>query len=512
MINSVLSRFVNEIIMIKRRWYNISSLSCKTFTELVDSICSFRVGDVDKKINQGGLSETTRKSLADIIRDTNISLQEIESYGLSKGNASNQPLRNNNTLLLASSKPCLPIMESCFSGCNNLVFVSQLDMSNVTSIKNIFENDISLTYIDTSSWTLEKNNNVEKAFYGCERLKGVDLKGFRFDRYTSLASMFYLCKNIDDIKLDDADLSNINNMQSTFQGCQSIKSLDLRSLPVSTGINMTNTFYNCTSLEEIKFGSAIKLSDMQAMFYGCKSLKHIDTLAFDTSNVKNMYNTFYGCSSLESIDLSSFDTSNVTTMRAMFSGCSIEELDVSMLNTQSLTTLQEFITSTNIVDFNINGIDTHNVTIMKSFVQNCKRLKSLDISTSDTSNVKNWASLLYGCTELETVKIGDMSGAAPDGTDSDPCLRTFATCPKITNLEIRVSPKLSFDINCPLLSEQSIRNVINSLYDLSENGTIEIDDYVTLALNRTAGQRLESMSDSDDLFTLADEKGWMINY
>ena len=35
-----------------------------------------------------------------------------------------------------------------------------------------------------------------------------------------------------------------------------------------------------------------------------------------------MIMTFAGCSSLEYLDLSNFDTSNVTTMEFMFNGCS----------------------------------------------------------------------------------------------------------------------------------------------------------------------------------------------
>ncbi len=43
--------------------------------------------------------------------------------------------------------------------------------------------------------------------------------------------------------------------------------------------------------------------------------------AFDTSGITNMYGLFSGCSSLESLDLSSFDTSNVEDMSYMFHGC-----------------------------------------------------------------------------------------------------------------------------------------------------------------------------------------------
>ena len=57
------------------------------------------------------------------------------------------------------------------------------------------------------------------------------------------------------------------------------------------------------------------------MFNFCSSLKSIDLSSFNTSNVKNMKYMFCDCYSLESIDLSSFNTSNVNNMSYMFYKC-----------------------------------------------------------------------------------------------------------------------------------------------------------------------------------------------
>ena len=64
---------------------------------------------------------------------------------------------------------------------------------------------------------------------------------------------------------------------------------------------------------------------MENMFKGCSSLKSIDLSSFNTTNVNNMARMFSHCSSLESIDLSSFNTTNannVKDMSWMFWGCS----------------------------------------------------------------------------------------------------------------------------------------------------------------------------------------------
>ena len=54
------------------------------------------------------------------------------------------------------------------------------------------------------------------------------------------------------------------------------------------------------------------------MFDYCESLKSIDLSSFNTNNVTNMSHMFLGCKSLESIDLSPFNTNNVTNMSYIF--------------------------------------------------------------------------------------------------------------------------------------------------------------------------------------------------
>jgi surface protein len=66
------------------------------------------------------------------------------------------------------------------------------------------------------------------------------------------------------------------------------------------------------------------------MFNACSSLAELDLSSFDTRNVTDMGSMFNGCSSLTELDLSNFDTSNVTNMQAMFQSCNkLETLNMS---------------------------------------------------------------------------------------------------------------------------------------------------------------------------------------
>ena len=82
-------------------------------------------------------------------------------------------------------------------------------------------------------------------------------------------------------------------------------------------------FYDCNSLSSLDLSNfnTQNVTNMGGMFYNCKSLTSLDLSNFNTQNVKNMDNIFNGCKSLISLDLSNFNTQYLTNMDNMFSGC-----------------------------------------------------------------------------------------------------------------------------------------------------------------------------------------------
>ena len=83
-------------------------------------------------------------------------------------------------------------------------------------------------------------------------------------------------------------------------------------------------------------------NDASSMFRSLLWLVSIDLSAFDTSNVSKMTQMFNGCKSLTSMDLSSFDTRNVTDMQWMFNGCDkLKKIDLSSFDTSEVITMKQ---------------------------------------------------------------------------------------------------------------------------------------------------------------------------
>ena len=127
---------------------------------------------------------------------------------------------------------------------------------------------------------------------------------------------------------------------------------------------MRYLFSSCQSLESLDLSgfNTENVTSMESMFSQCSSLRSLDLSSFNTSKVIDMYLMFYKCTNLESIDLSSFDTENLQKMANMFNSCTkLETLDLS-------------------------SFATPNMTSMLSAFQYCKNLKTIYVTSAFTTD------------------------------------------------------------------------------------------------------------------------------
>ena len=89
---------------------------------------------------------------------------------------------------------------------------------------------------------------------------------------------------------------------------------------------------------------------------------------------------FDGCSALTALDLSNFNTANVTDMGYMFNGCAaLASIDVSKLNTER-------------------------VRFMESMFNGCSALTTLDVTNFATERVRYMDNMFRDCSALTTIK------------------------------------------------------------------------------------------------------------
>ena len=156
-------------------------------------------------------------------------------------------------------------------------------------------------------------------------------------------------------------------------------------------------------------GGIIANEDSSYLFYYFRNLENIDLSSFDTSNVTDMSSMFFWCSGLTNLDLSNFNTYNVTNMDSMFVRCeSLVRLDVSNFDTLNVTNMGAmFVGCENVLNLDLSNFDTSNVTDMSSMFSVCRKLTSLDLSSFDTSNVTDMSSMFSWCSGLTNLDLSN---------------------------------------------------------------------------------------------------------
>ena len=167
-------------------------------------------------------------------------------------------------------------------------------------------------------------------------------------------------------------------------------------------------FMDCTNINSIDLSNldTSKVTDMSDMFSGC-GLTSLDLSSFNTSNVTDMSYMFNLCSELNDLNISRFNTSNVTRMDGMFCRCSsLSTLDLKNFDTSKVTYMTEmFYGCSGLTDLNLTSFNTSNVTSTRTMFNRCSSLSSLDLRNFDTRNVQDY-SLMFGSVTAD-VYIGE---------------------------------------------------------------------------------------------------------
>ena len=270
-------------------------------------------------------------------------------------------------------------MEYMFSSCSKLITVnvSSFNTSNVTNMTRMFNWCTELTYLNLASFDTKKIEDlgfVDMFFYcsklqtiyvssdwrdiGCSmfqecnqlvggegthyeelkwgsklaRVDGGDSKPGYFTQIPSGYAVFangtltFYNDGKMSMKEGEKYLMNVGmDIPLWYKEKESIKNVVFdssfaESRPVST-YGWFNDCVNLTEFEGMQYLNTSKVTNMETMFSGCGLLTSIDLSYFDTQKVTSMRCMFISCVSLQSLNLQSFNTSNVTDMTGMFQGC-----------------------------------------------------------------------------------------------------------------------------------------------------------------------------------------------
>ena len=391
-------------------------------------------------------------------------------------------------------------MSAMFYSCSSLTSlnVSNFDTTNVTDISGMFHSCSSLTRLNVSIFNTTSVENIRYIFYGCSGLTSLDLSNFDTTKVKNMESVFTGCSGLTSLDLSNFDTTKVTIMFKMFDGCLNLKTLNISSfnmtkvtnftdmlnfgssnkietlktpygntsaLPITTGSTLYNkengdivssipantsksmtlvnknpfTFlpkawknevsssdYMTTTIteqdiREIRFEKSAPsgysqigtLSTGIKVYRGNSNTSQIAFVCADTIyapvDSSSLFLSAFG--TFSSISFNNFDTSKATTMSSFFMGGRYTTLDLSSFDTRNVKDFSNFSPGTSnltSITFGTN-FKTTNATTMFYMFASCSGLTSLDLSGFDTTNVTSMYYMFYNCKNLTSLDLSNFN-------------------------------------------------------------------------------------------------------
>ena len=158
-------------------------------------------------------------------------------------------------------------------------------------------------------------------------------------------------------------------------------------------------------------GSGLK--DITALFRQV-TLDSIDLSTFDTSNVENMSYLFDSCKT-HNVNINKLKTNRVKNMMAMFRGYDVRYIKFDRFDTSNVENMSGMFLNSRSKSINLSKLDTSKVTNMYGMFKGC-RASIIELNGIDTSHVRDMHRMFEGCktgvlnlSSLDTHNVFDMS-------------------------------------------------------------------------------------------------------
>ena len=401
--------------------------------------------------------------------------------------------------------------SSMFANMPQLSTVNGLNkLDSIKYMNAMFDGDWTLTDVDVSNWDLTQVKECYYLFSGCRSLTTIkgEFSTSSFQNTTTMSAMFFNCSALTNVDVSKWDVGNVQNFFAMFKECsalQSIKGLDNWNTTAAT--NMSYMFYDCTNLTSIassnpgknpstnvSYTSAsenlgnldfsnfrtAKVEDFSYMFFDCKAMRSIKGLDnWNTKSATDMSYMFTYDDNLNSLDLSKFDTSQVTTFKAMFAGCAklVSIAGLNNWNTKSATDMSSMFTyDDNLNSLDLSKFDTSQVTTFKAMFAGCAKLVSIaGLNNWNTKSATDMSSMFAYDKSLQKLDLSGFDTTTKNATQDN----LFSEDTNLWYLKIGKATELKNDCGLPEAPKDTYfpsefpkesENPKNPKYKTSQNG------------------------------------------
>ena len=295
--------------------------------------------------------------------------------------------------------------------------VQLTDKNSTDAVTTKLCNSINGKPIVSMSYMFEKSNAVT-----------IDTSSFDTSNVTDMSKMFFLA-DAKELDLSNFGTSNVTNMNSMFAYSKATTINGLNKFNTNKVTNMGYMFsWSSVNTIDLSSFNTSNVTTMENMFETSNATTIIGLNKLNTSKVVNMYGMFWN-TKVTTLDLSSFNTSNVTDMGFMFNGSEAATIKgLKKLNTSKVTNMNGMFSATQLSTLDLSNFNTSNVTDMSKMFYNNKKLTTIYVSnnfvtgkvTSSTNMFKDSTKLVGGFGTIYSSSKIDKTYAHIDGGTSNP--------------------------------------------------------------------------------------------
>ena len=255
---------------------------------------------------------------------------------------------------------------------------------------------------------------------------------------------------------------------------------------------------NAVSISSIDFShfDSSKLSNMNSILSGCTDLVTVDFTNFNWANIQDIGYMFYACDSFKSIDLSNADISKITNMERVFQSCdSLESVIFPESGPQNVENIDYmFYHCSALKSVDLSKFNLSKITDMYGMFDGCYSLESVAFPES-TQNVEDMGSMFSGCSKLKSIDLSKSNLSKVTNMEG-----MFEDCEALESVAFPVSgPQNIEDMSYIFYGCSALKSMNFSNFDLAkvtnmDNMFQSCSKLESVILPESGPQNLQSMS------------------
>jgi surface protein len=339
--------------------------------------------------------------------------------------------------------------------------VSSFNLSKIQNMTQMFSgatafNNGGVALAWTTIGTAPNNVNMTSMFNGAPAFNQ-NISSWNMSRVTNMTSMFQGATrfNNGDVALTWTTIGtapNTVNMTSMFQSAPAFNQ-NISTWITTNVINMGNMFNSATLFNQnISTWDFSNVTNMANMFDGATAFNQ-NISSWNTSKVTSMSGMFQGATRFNNGDVALTWTTIGTapmSMASMFNGASAFNQDISTWNTSNVTSMFGMFSNTTVFNQNIGSWITTNVTNMSQMFLGASAFNQ-NISSWNVSNVTNMSQMFSGTSAFNNGGVA-LSWTTGTGTSN------------VTNMANMFNNAAVFNQNLNSLNLSNVTNVSFMFY------------------------------------------------